>query len=56
MISTIHNLPLEWTGVMRKMAMACENFFQAARGDLPVEDESSKEDDDTDSDDESESN
>ena len=55
MISSIHNLPREWTGVMRKMAMACEHFHQVARGDLPTKDESSKEDDDTESDDESES-
>ena len=56
MIAAIHNLPPEWTGVMRKMAMACEHFRQAARGDLPAEDESSEEYDDTKSDDESESN
>ena len=55
MIATIHNLPPELTGVMRKMAMACEHFHRAARGDLPIEDVSSKEDDDTESDDESES-
>ena len=55
MIASIHSLPLEWTGVMRKMAVACEHFRRAARGDLPTEDESSEEDDDTKSDDESES-
>ena len=55
MIAAIHNLPLEWTGVMRKMAMAYEHFRRAARGDLPAEDEFSEEDDDTESDDESES-
>ena len=54
MIASIHNLPPEWTGVMRKMAMACEHFHRAARGDLPAEDESSKENDDTESDNESE--
>ena len=56
MIATIQNLPPELTGVMRKMAMACEHFHRAARGDLPAEDESSEEDDDTKSDDKSESN
>ena len=56
MISSIHNLPPEWTGVMRKMAMACEHFRWAARGDIPVEDESFEDDDDdTESDYESES-
>ena len=55
MIAAIQNLPLELTGVMRKMAMACEHFRQAVRGDLPTEDESSLEDDDTESDDEYES-
>ena len=54
MIVAIHNLPPEWTGVMTKMAMACEHFRQAVRGDLPAEDESSEEDDDTELDDESE--
>ena len=38
MIAAIHNLRPEWTGVMRKMAMACEHFRRAARGDLPLED------------------
>ena len=37
-IFAIHNLPLEWIGVMRKMAMDCEHFRWAARGDLPAED------------------
>ena len=55
MIATIHNLPPEWTGVMRKMAMDCEHFHRATRGDLPAEDESSEEDDDTELDDESKS-
>ena len=54
MITAIHNLPPEWTGVMRNMAMACEHFRRAVRGDLTAEDESSKEDDDTKLDDESE--
>ena len=54
MIVAIHNLPPEWTGVMRNMDMACEHFFQVVRGDLPIEDESSLKDDDTKSDDESE--
>ena len=44
-IASIHNLPLELTGVMRKMAMACEHFRRAVRGDLPTEDESSLKDD-----------
>ena len=55
MISSIHNLPQEWIGVMRKMAMSCEHFLQAVTGDLSEEDESSEEDDDTESNDESES-
>ena len=46
-ISSIHSFPPEWTSVMRKMVMACDYLRQAARGDLPVEDESSEEDDDT---------
>ena len=50
MIASIHYLPPEWTDVMRRMAMACQHFRWAARGDLPTEDESSKEDDDTESD------
>ena len=54
MIATIHNLPPEWTGVMRKMVMACEHFCREARGDLPAGDESSKEYDDIELDDESE--
>ena len=41
------------TGVMRKMAVDCEHFRRAVRGDLPAKDESSKEDDDTESDDKS---
>ena len=41
---------------MRRMAMACDYFRRAARGDLLTEDdESSKEDDDTELDDEDES-
>ena len=55
MIPAIHKIPLEWTVVMRKMAMAYDHFFQVVRGDLPAEDESSEEDDDTESDDESKS-
>ena len=35
--------------------MSCDYLHRAARGDLPVEDESSEEDDDTESDDEYES-
>ena len=54
MIASIHIFPPKWTVVMRKMAMVCEQVRRAARGDLPVEDESSEEDDDTESDDESE--
>ena len=55
MIVVIHNLPPELTGVMRKMAVSCEHFRRAARGDLLAEDDSSSKDDDTKSDDESES-
>ena len=47
MIVAIHNLRLELTSVMRKMAMASEHFRWEARGDLPIEDVSSEEDDDT---------
>ena len=53
MIVAIHNLPLELTCVMRKMAMACEHFRRAVRGDIPAEDVSSEEDDGTESDDDS---
>ena len=38
----------------RRMVVACDYLRRAARGDLPAEDESSKEDDDTESYDESE--
>ena len=55
MIASIHISPLEWTVVMRRMAMACEHVRRSGRGDLPTEDESSEEDDETESDDESES-
>ena len=55
MIVGIHNLPPELTGVMRKMAVACEKFRQTVRGGLLAEDESSLEDDDTDPDNGSES-
>ena len=54
-IASIHSFPLEWTSVMRRMAMACEYFCQAVRGNLLVEDESFEEDDDTKPDDESNS-
>ena len=47
MIASIHNLLPEWTGVMRKMVMACEHFHRAVIGDIPIEDESSEEEDDT---------
>ena len=55
LIASIRNLPLELTGMMRKMAVACEHFRWMVRGDLPVEDEPSLEDYDTESDDGSES-
>ena len=51
MTVAIHNLPPELTGVMRKMAVACEHFCRAARGDIPAEDESSLKYDDIESDD-----
>ena len=54
-IATIQNLPPELIGVMRKMAVACEHFRRATRGDLPAEDESSEEDEGTEPDDESKS-
>ena len=48
LISAIHSVPPEWTSLMRRMAMACDYVCRAARGDLPVEDdESYEEDDDT---------
>ena len=56
LIASIHSFPLEWTAVMRRMAMACEHVHRATRGDLPTEDVSSEEDDDIESDDKSESN
>ena len=47
LIFAIHSVPSKWTSVMRRMVVACDYFFRAVRGDLPVEDdESSKEDDD----------
>ena len=46
LITTIHSVPLKWTSVIRRMAVACDYFRRATRGDLPVEDdESSKEED-----------
>ena len=53
-IATIHNLPPELTGVMRKMAMDYEHFRQTVRGVLLTEDASSLEDDEAESDDGSE--
>ena len=50
-IAAIHNLPPELTGVMRKMAVACEHFRWMARGGLLAEDVSSSEDDDAESND-----
>ena len=41
-IASIHSFPLEWTSVMRNMAVACDYLRRAARGDLPAEDESSE--------------
>ena len=46
-IASIHSFPLEWTSVMRKVAMAYDYLRQAVRGYLPSEGESSEEDDDT---------
>ena len=51
-------MPPEWTSVMRRMAVACDYFRRVARGDLPIEDNESFEEeyvDDTDSDYEEES-
>ena len=53
LVATIHSFTLEWTSVMRRVVVACDYLHRAARGDLPAEDESSKEDDDTKPDDES---
>ena len=47
-IASIHRFPPEWTSVMRRMAMAYEHICRAARGNIPVEDEYSEEDDDID--------
>ena len=45
-------MPLEWTSVMRRMAVACD-YFCWARGDILAEDdEFFEEDDDTEPDDE----
>ena len=55
MIASIHSFPPEWTSVMRRVVVACDYLYRAARGDLPAEDESSEEDDDTELDDESKS-
>ena len=44
-IATIHNLPPKLTGVMRKMAVACEHFRRMVRGGILAEDASSSEDD-----------
>ena len=54
-IATIHNLPPELTGVMRKMAVACEHFRRTKRGGILAEDVSSSKDDESESDDGSES-
>ena len=54
-IAVVHNLPPELTGVMRKMAVACEHFCRTARGGVLVLDLSSLEDDESESDDGSES-
>ena len=44
-------MPPEWTSVMRRIAVACDYFRRAARGDPPTEDnDSSKEEDDDDTD------
>ena len=50
-IASIHSFPLDWTSVMRRMAMACDYIHRAVRGDLPVVDEYFEEDDDTEPDD-----
>ena len=41
--------------MMRRMAMACEHIRRVARGDIPIEHESSEEEDDTELDNEDES-
>ena len=53
--ATIHNLPPEMTGVMRKMAVAYENFRRMTRGGVLALDSSSSEDDESESDDGSKS-
>ena len=53
-IAAIHNLPPELTGMMRKMAMACEHFCRTARGGVLALDSSSSEYDESESDDGSE--
>ena len=54
-IAAVHNLPPELTGVMRKMAVACEHFHQIVIGGVLALDSSSSEDDESESDDGSES-
>ena len=48
-ITAVHNIPPDLTGVMRKMAVACEHFRQMARGGVLALDSSSSEDDESES-------
>ena len=50
-IFVVHNLPPELTGVMRKMAVACEHFHRTVRDGVLALDSSSSKDDESDSDD-----
>ena len=43
-ITDVHNIPPEMTGVMSKMAVACEHFRQMVRGGLLVVDSYSSKD------------
>ena len=54
-IASVHNIPPELTGVMRKMAVACKHFRSMERGGVLALDSSSSEDDESKSDDGSES-
>ena len=58
LIAAIHSFPLEWTSMMRRMAVTYDYFHRVAQGDIPAEYDGYSEeedDDDTDSDYEDES-
>ena len=47
-IVTIHSVPPEWTSVMRRMVVACDDFLRVVQRDLPAEDDESSEEQDDD--------